>query len=111
AASRPAPGKHLFRRVAPSDGDRPARTGRSLFRHQYRHSVRQSRRGRKLELHRATPARDPLRGDPGGRDVGGPPGSIMPKENAPFVSPPVVVTLPAVLINLFPGSVGRVELS
>lgn len=35
----------------------------------------------------------------------------MPNENAPFISPPVVVTLPAVLINLFPGSVGRVELS
>ncbi len=35
----------------------------------------------------------------------------MPNDNAPLAAPPVVVRLPAALVNLFPGSARRVELS
>ena len=35
----------------------------------------------------------------------------MPNDEAPLASPPVVVTLPRALVNLFPGSVRRVEVS
>jgi molybdopterin converting factor small subunit len=35
----------------------------------------------------------------------------MPNDGTPLAPPPVVVRLPAVLVNLFPGSVRRVELS
>ncbi|HET6521612.1 MAG TPA: MoaD/ThiS family protein [Geminicoccaceae bacterium] len=34
----------------------------------------------------------------------------MPNDETPLASPPVVVTLPRALVNLFPGSVRRVEL-
>ena len=35
----------------------------------------------------------------------------MPDDEHPFRLPQVVVTLPSALVNLFPGSVGRVELT
>jgi molybdopterin converting factor small subunit len=35
----------------------------------------------------------------------------MPNDRTPIASPPVVVTLPAALVRLFPGSVRRVEIS
>lgn len=35
----------------------------------------------------------------------------MPKAESPLSAPPVVVMLPAALVNLFPGSMRRVELS
>ena len=58
----------VLRQAMATDRLAPAGT---LFRHQHGHAVRQRRRGRHLDLHRAVPARDLFGGDAGRRGVDG----------------------------------------
>ena len=98
-----------LRRAAPGHGDRPARAGRRLFRHQHRHAVRQRRRGRQLDVAIAHICRRSLRSRRWWSRRRRP----MPDDSrhARRARRRSSVRLPGVLVDLFPGSQRRVELS
>jgi molybdopterin converting factor small subunit len=93
AARRAAAGWCVLRRAAPGDGDRCARPGGRLFRHQQRQPVCQRRRGRELARDRHAPADHHLGGNPGAA-------RLMPR-----------VVLPPAFATLFPGAPREVDVA
>ena len=96
----------VLRQAMATDRLEPA--GR-LFRHQHRRAVRQRRRGRQLDLHR----RSTCRRSPRSRRWSSrrEPMRTAHAGHAARDRAPVMVRLPALLVDLFPGAVRRVELA
>ena len=90
---RAAPARRLRRDPPRGDGQRRARPGRRVLRHQHRPAVRERRRGQELVAHRGQPAAD-----------------LVASRRPPLAeASPVVVHLPRSLVALFPGADRRVE--